>query len=161
MTVAQPLRTAGQQGFTLLSVLMAMLILGFGLLAIGKTYATLTVGVTQNQNISAMASLSNGFWGAVQASPGMLTSSPSVQGSFTAANVSAAPAALQPWLQQVFGFVPDATVVIATGPDVVSGQACSSSTGCAVSLSIRWSQYLGAGGLAVPRQQDFFYQFGL
>lgn len=161
MIAWRPFRSARQQGFTLLSVLIAMLILGFGLLAIGKTYATLTGGSTQNQNISALAALSNGFWGAVQASPNMLTDSPSVVGSFTSANKASAPVGLQPWLQQVFDFIPDATVVIATGPDVVSGQACAASTGCAVSLSVRWSQLVSAGGVAVPRQQDFFYQFGL
>jgi len=154
-------RPKPQRGFTLLSVLVAMLILGFGLLSIGKTYATLTSGSTQNQNISALAALSNGFWGAVQASPNMLTASPNVAGSFTSANKASAPAGLQPWLQQVFDFIPDATVVVATGPDVVSGQPCSATLGCAVSLSIRWSQYVSAGGAAVPRQQDFFYQFGL
>ncbi len=167
------MRIRSQRGFTLVSVLAAMAILGFGLLALAKAYLSVTLTSTQNQNINSLSSLGNGFWGVVQANPSIL---PAVAGSYTSANIAAAPAALQPWLTEVIlgaasptGVVvapalPSATVLVVTGPDVGTGAACSP-TGCAVTVTISWLQNAtpgaAAGAVGITRSQIFNYQFGL
>ena len=152
-------------GFTLLSVLVAMVVLAFGLLGLARTYLAVTAAASQNQNLSALASQSNAFWGVVQANPGMLTS---LGGTYTSANITSAPTALQPWLAQLLttstSALPQGSVTIATGPDAASGAACSAAAGCSVTMTISWVQGGkpgGAGTADVSRSQVFYYQFGL
>ena len=156
-------------GFTLLSVLVAMVILAFGLLGLARAYVAITAASTQNQNLSALAAQSNAFWGLVQANSLMLTGAPALAGSYTSANIATAPSALQPWLTQLLSAtspaaLPQATVLIATGPDAASGSACSLATGCSVTLTISWVQGAKPGAAAltdITRSQIFYFQFGL
>ena len=75
--LVNPARAA--RGFTLLSVLVAVVVFAFGLLGLGKAYVAITAAGTQNQNLSALASQSNAFWGVVQANASMLTGSPALE----------------------------------------------------------------------------------
>jgi len=77
---------------------------------------------------------------------------------------------LQPWLRQILdpntsprSAIPGATVQITTGPDAVSGAACSAGGGCTVTLTIQWTQNgsLNPDGTSITRSQTFSYQFGL
>jgi Tfp pilus assembly protein PilV len=147
------------RGFTLLSVLVSMLLVGMGLLGMAKAMLGVTSAATQNQNVTTIASLSNAFYGIVQSNPAMVANS-SFVGTFTAANITSAPAALQAWLTTATGGLPSAAITIATGPDAGSGTACSVTAGCTVTMSLQWTQ-VGAPGVAGgSRAQTFYYQLG-
>lgn len=164
-----------QLGFTLMSVLIAIFLFGFGLLAILRSLGATTGASTQNQNVGIVATLSNGFWGAVQATPTVLVD-PALGGgapvTFTSANVSSAPAALQPWLYALTDTtvaasgvppagLPGGSATIQTFADTGSATACAVVTGCAVKLTISWTQVASNGNAASTRSQVFYYQFGL
>ena len=159
--------TAGrQQGFSLINVMVAILIFSFGLLGLVGLYSRFTSATSANQNLMQMAPWSNGFWGVVQANPAVLTT---MSGTYAIANITAAPATLQPWLRQVLdtgqsrNALPSASVTIATGPDASRGTACSATNGCSVTLTIQWAQNgsVNTDGTSVLRTQTFSYQFGL
>jgi Tfp pilus assembly protein PilV len=152
-------RRATSRGFTLLSVLVSMLLVGLGLLGMAKAMLGVTAASTQNQNVTSIAQFSNAFYGVVQSSPTMLVAT-SFQGTFTASNITTAPAALQAWLTTVTGALPSAQITIATGPDSGSGTACAVISGCTVSMSIQWAQVGAPGRAAYNRTQNFYYQFG-
>lgn len=162
IAIVRPRRPAARMGgMTLLSVLVAVIVLGFGILSIGKVYASLTVATTQNQNVSTLGPMSDAFWGVMQANPALLTS---VAGTYTSATIDSAPAALRPWLTQVTTTLPQSNVVITTNADVASGSACSVANGCAVRVRISWAQSAAlsdASASAPTRVQTFYYQFGL
>ena len=143
-----------QSGFTLLNVLVASLIFGFGVLGLVRSFANVTSAATQNTNISALASLSNGFGAVLQANSGLLVNASFVN-TYTQSNYATAPAALQPWLQQATA-LPNAQVQIATGPDSASGAACAQYTGCTVTMVITWTQV----GTTPNRTQTFLYHLG-
>lgn len=156
-------RRRNQGGFTLLSVLIAVFLFGFGLLAILRSIGGVTSGATQNQNIAAIATFSNSFWGVVQSNPTLVTNS-SFTGTFTSATITTAPAALQPWLYAVNDTatgLPGAQATIVTSPDTGSGTACAVSSGCTVKLTLQWTQIASNGNAASTRSQVFYYQFGL
>lgn len=165
-----PLRRGGRhrspgraraRGFTLMSVLVAAVVAAFGVLAVIRLFGTVAASNTQNQNISQVASLGNGFWGVVQANPAMLAQSSFTAGPFTASNYGNAPAALQPWLLQATGWLPNASVAIATSNDAGFASACSATGGCTVTMTLSWTQVSDAGIGASTRSQTFYYQFGL
>ncbi len=131
----------------------------FGLLGLGSTYARLASTTTHNEYLAQIAVLSNAYWGVVQANPAIVAS---MGGTYTRANVTAAPAALQGWLTGVTGSLPNAVVVIATGPDAATGASCTMA-GCSSTLTIRWSQNVNPNSgatTALVRSQTFNYQFG-
>ena len=149
----------GANGFTLLSVLVSMLLVGMGLLGMAKAMLGVTSAATQNQNVTAMAGLSNSFYGVVQSDQTLLVD-PAFQGTFTASNLTGAPAAMQAWLTQATGALPSGSITIATGPDAGSGAACAVATGCTVTLTMQWSQVAMPGQAGATRSQNFYYQFG-
>ena len=167
----------GQHGFTLMTVLIAIFLFGFGLLAILRSIGSITGGATQNQNVASAATLSNGFWGVVQANPNVLVDSALGGGTavtFTASNLTTAPTALQPWLRSVTDTVqpargvppiglPNGSVTIQTSADTStsSGTACAVASGCSVKLTLSWTQVAGNGLKSTTRSQVFYYQFGL
>ncbi len=154
-------RPQDQRGVTLISVMVAAAVFAFGLLALATTHARLTTTTTQNQNLLQIAGFSNAYWGLVQANTGVISS---MDGTYTSANVTAAPAPLQRWLTEVTAALPDASVVIATGPDAAAGGACTSSGGCSSSLTIQWTQNGNPNSNAtagLTRTQTFNFQFGL
>lgn len=146
--------------------MVAILIFSFGLLGLASLYSRFTSATTANQNLLQLAPWSNGFWGVVQANPAVLTA---INGTYTIANITSAPVALQPWLSQVITTsqspyaLPSASVTIATGPDASRGTACSATTGCTVTLTIQWAQNgsINTDSTSVLRTQTFSYQFGL
>ena len=83
--------------------------------------------------------------------------------TYTSANVTSAPAVLQPLLRDVFSSqyvnLPGASVTIATGNDAL-GTACNtatpSTTICGVTLSLTWT----APGGGPARRQVFAFQVG-
>lgn len=148
-------RSARQSGFSLLNVLVAALIFGFGVLGIVRSFVGVTSAATQNSNVSALASLSDGFQAVVQANSAMLIDT-SFPGSFTQSSYTTAPVALQPWLKQATSALPAANVTIATSADSASGAPCDRHNGCTVTLTVVWTQVGGAGN----RTQTFLYHFG-
>jgi Tfp pilus assembly protein PilV len=151
----------GQHGFTLLSVLVSIVIMAVGLLGMIRAMLAVTSSATQNQTVSSIATLSNGFWGVVQSNPALLVTG-GFAGTYTAGNYTAAPAVLQPWLKQATDAMPAGQVTIATGPDAGSNTPCSTS-GCSVTVTMQWSQVgaPGANASETKRLQTFYYQFGL
>jgi Tfp pilus assembly protein PilV len=153
---------AGQRGFTLLSVLVSIVIMAVGLLGMIRAMLAVTSSATQNQTVSAIATLSNGFWGVVQSNPALLVAAGFV-GTYTASNYTGAPSVLQPWLKQATDALPAGQVTIATGPDAGSNSACTATSGCSVTMTMQWSQVgaPGANATETNRLQTFYYQFGL
>ena len=152
-----------QAGFTLISVMIAMLIFFFGLLGLAGLYARTVPAVTQNQNIEVIASQGNGFWGIVQANP-LILAALSANPTYTSANYGAAPVALQNWLQLIllpnsYAYLPNGSVQITTGNDP-QGNACST-TSCSVTLSIKWDVIGNTQNASAQRTQTFSYQFGV
>ena len=173
---ASPRRSRRRQvGFTLMSVLIAIFLFGFGLLAILRSLGTATGSATQNQNVGIAATLSNGFWGAVQANPGVLVDPALGSGTavtFTSSNVTSAPTALQPWLYALTDTtvapggpppagLPGGSATIQTFADAANATPCAVVTGCSVKLTISWTQVASNGAAASTRSQTFYYQFGL
>ena len=153
----------GQRGFTLITVLIAIFLFGFGLLAILRSLGNVTGGATQNQIVATTATISNGFWGVVQANPNIVTSSALVSGgtavTFSASNITSAPSALQPWLYSLTDTssngLPSGTAKIQTWPDPYTGAACAPAA-CAITLTLTW-----ASSKTTTRTQVFYYQLGL
>jgi Tfp pilus assembly protein PilV len=149
-----------QAGFTLMNVLVAALIFGLGVLGMLRSVVGVTAAATQNSNVSVVGSLSDGFLAVVQANSALLGNASFAPKTFTQANYTTAPAALQDWLLQTTTALPAAQVKITTDKDSASGAACSRYGGCTVTLEIQWTQ-VGAGGSAnLNRTQTFFYQLG-
>lgn len=154
-------RAARHGGFTLLSVLVAVLIMSAGMFGMVRAMAGATASVTQNQHVSTLAALSNGFWGTVQANSSLLVAS-GFAGSYSASNLASAPAALQPWLRQATAALPAGSATIATGPDAGSSTVCAVATGCTVTLTLSWSRGAAPGAAGGDtRSQTFYFQFGL
>lgn len=155
---------SGDRGFALINALIAALIFALALLGLAGLYTRFTITQTQNQNLIQLAPWSNSFWGIAQANPNIWTS---MSKTYNSANITDAPAILQPWLSQLLNTttspaaLPGATVVITTGPDAATGSACSSD-GCSVQITVSWSQNGNTtnGGNAMSRSQTFNYQFG-
>jgi len=160
MMTGRPLtpRRAGsrQAGFTLLNVLVAALIFGFGVLGVIRSLANITSAATQNTVVSTLGSLSDGFQAVVQANSALLVDPAFAPQTFNASNIATAPSALQPWLTQATAALPAAQITIATGPDSASGLACSRYNGCTVTMTVVWTQV----GATANRTQSFLYRFG-
>ena len=152
-------------GFALINVLVATLVFSLALLGLAGLYTRFVVAQTQNQNLLQLAPWSNSFWGIVQANMSTLAT---MANTYDSTNIASAPAPLRAWLTQLLdttaspAALPNATVQIATGPDASSGAACTSSTGCTVTVTVTWSQNgSSTNGGALSRTQTFNYQFGL
>jgi Tfp pilus assembly protein PilV len=155
---------ASQRGFSLINIMVTVLVFALGLLALSAVYSRLVGAQTQSQNLTRMAPWGNSFWGVVQANPAILTTMAS---TYTAENVAEAPAPLQSWLAQILVTaplaLPNGSVTIQTGPDAASGNGCTTTTGCSVTLTISWAQNANpnTSGASITRSQVFYYQFGL
>lgn len=165
MPVPHPVRTPRrprQRGMTLISVLVSLLIFAFGLLSLAGLYARLLSAQTGNEMATSTQVFGNRFWALLQAQPAMLGAIGS-SATYTSANVTSAPAVLQPLLRDVFSSqyvnLPGASVTIATGNDAL-GTACNtatpSTTICGVTLSLTWT----APGGGPARRQVFAFQVG-
>lgn len=157
-----PPRRARQRGMTLISVLVSLLVFAFGLLSLAGLYARLLSAQTGNEMTTSTQVFGNRFWALLQAQPAMLGAIGS-SATYTSANVTSAPAVLQPLLRDVFSSqyvnLPGASVTIATGNDAL-GTACNtatpSTTICGVTLSLTWT----APGGGPARRQVFAFQVG-
>jgi type II secretory pathway pseudopilin PulG len=146
------LRTA-EGGFTLLSVLVSIFVLCFGLLGMVRSMVGVTAAATQNQTVTSLAALSNSFWSLVQwtAQPTVIGSFPGTYDLTSNTAIAAAPTNLQPWLQQAHSALPAGTASI-----MVNDSACT--TNCQLMLTLSWQQ-IGAPGTpaAATRTQTFYF----
>jgi Tfp pilus assembly protein PilV len=163
-----------QAGLSLISVLVAIVIFSLGMLSIASIYTMAVPAVTANEAATDTAAFGNQFWALLQANPGLVgqlgTTTPT---TYTSANATSAPAALQPWLAGIFGpavftstayagsqqtMLPNATVTITPGPGA-DGNACTAPTPtttlCGVTLSIQWQP-----NSQTTRTQTYNYQVG-
>lgn len=115
------------RGFTLIEVLVALLILIFGLLGVAKAYLAAGVDATQAEAITEATTAANSYWAIEQ-----LQSSP--QGWDSG---SAVPAAFQGWFSQYAAQLPSLHAVVSTHADSL-GQPCSSSS-CQLQLTLNWT----------------------
>jgi len=143
-------------GFTLLSVLVSIFIMGIGLLGMVRTMVGVTASATQNQTVSSIATLSNSFWSAVQWTPQatVTTSFPGTYDLSSASSISGAPANLQPWLTAGKTALPSGIVTIA-----VNNSTCT--TDCVLTMTVTWVQPGAPGSYASAaqsmRSQVFYY----
>ncbi len=153
-----------QRGMSLISVLVAIVVFGLGMLSIASLYGLAVPAQTANQETLDTAALGNQFWAILQASPQVVSQiGAGVSQTYSSAS-SSAPAALQPWLTNIFNtpsmMLPGAAVTITTGPGA-DGNPCDVSNPaaplCGVTLTIAWAAGKGGGG---ARSQTFQYQVG-
>jgi len=153
-----------QLGMSLISVLVAIVIFGLGMLSIASLYGLAVPAETANEETLDTAALGNQFWAILQASPQVVSQiGAGASQTYTSATGSA-PAALQPWLANVFNtpsmMLPGAQVTITTGPGA-DGNPCNVSNPntplCGVTLTLTWAAGKGGGG---TRTQTFQYQVG-
>ncbi|MGC8508344.1 MAG: type IV pilus modification PilV family protein [Thiomonas sp.] len=160
-----PARAAMHQaGMSLISVLVAIVVFALGMLSIASLYGLAVPAQTANQETLDTAAFGNQFWAILQASPQVVSQiGADTTQTYTNASTSA-PAALQPWLTNVFNspsmMLPGAKVSITTGPGA-DGNPCDisnvSAPLCGVTLTITWAASKGGGG---ARRQTFQYQVG-
>jgi len=155
---------AEQAGLSLISVLVAIVIFGLGMLSIASLYSLTVPAQTANQEAIDSAALGNQLWATLQASPQVI-SQIGANTSQTYTSVSSAPVALQPMLSSIFTpgqpmFLPGASVKITTlaGAD---GNPCDVSIPtaptCGVQMTVKWAAGASGGG---QRIQTFNYQVG-
>lgn len=153
-----PRRPRRDAGFTLLSVLVSIFIMGIGLLGMVRTMLGVTSSATQNQTVSSIATLSNSFWGVMQWTPkATVVGTGGFVGSYdltSAAAISGAPANLQPWLMSASKALPAGRATIA-----VNNSACT--TDCVLTVTLSWTQVGGpavsASNATTTRSQTFYY----
>lgn len=144
-------------------MLVALIIAGLGLLGMVRVALGVTAAQTQNSVVATVTTLSNSFWGVIQANPTVLLTSSLSGTQYNSSNYTSAPPPLQYWLQQATGALPGGAITITTGPDAASGSACAIATGCSVTLEMDWIKVGAPGSNTGPitRKQIFYYQFGL
>lgn len=154
-----------QRGMTLIGVLIALVVFAFGMLGLARAYETLLAAQTGNEQAADTAAFGNRFWALLQAQPALLGQLGATgTTTYTAANASSAPAALQPLLNDIFvnaaTRLPSASVAITPGADA-RGLACSTAPAtqvCGVRLVLSWQ---APGSTLYPvRRQSFNYQVG-
>lgn len=149
-----------QAGFTLLSVLIAVLLMGIGLLAIARTLVNVTGGVTQNQNVASLSTLSNQFWGVIQGNRALLTT---LDGFDSSSSSAFTYAPLADWVTGVTAGLPSGRVRLNTFPASGTGATCAAglagAMSCTVKVTITWAQVATTGVAASTRTQIFYYEF--
>ena len=132
-----------QVGMGMISVLIALIILSFGILGLASMYAKTVPMPAQDRMAQRAAAAGQAFWAVLQANPQAF---PNV--SFN--NLAAAPNVLSSWKQQLQS-LPGVTAQAQTGnPCTMVGGTVD----CSVTLTIQWKQLGGT------RTQVFNEQFG-
>lgn len=161
-------RAIAQCGMSLLSVLVAIVVFGLGMLSVASLYSLAVPAQTANQETVDTAAFGNQFWAILQSNPSVVSTIQSASGgvlSFTSpSSISGAPAPLQPLLKAVFNntqtMLPGASVTMQTG-NGAEGNPCDVSTPtapiCGVTLTLKWQAGKSVGG---QRTQTFNYQVG-
>lgn len=151
-------RATPQAGMSLISVLVAIVIFGLGMLSIASLYGLAVPAQTANQETLDTAAFGNQFWAILQASPQVVSQiGANTTATYTSAS-SSAPAALQPWLTNIYNTpsmrLPGATVTVTTGAGA-EGNPCDVSNAnaplCGVTLTFAWNG---------NRSQGYQYQVG-
>lgn len=152
-------QTTAQRGLSLISVLVAIVIFGLGMLSIASLYGLAVPAQTANQETIDTAAFGNQFWAILQANPQLVNQIGAPPTTVTYTKASGAPQALQPLLNNIFNNpqtrLPLAQVAITTG-NGAQGKVCtvtSTQTACGVKLVITWNS-------GAPRSQTFTYQLG-
>lgn len=152
-------QVATQRGLSLISVLVAIVIFGLGMLSIASLYGLAVPAQTANQETIDTAAFGNQFWAILQANPQLVNQIGAPPTTVTYTKASGAPQALQPLLNNIFNNpqtrLPLAQVAITTG-NGAQGKVCtvtSTQTACGVKLVITWNS-------GAPRSQTFTYQLG-
>jgi len=164
-------RYGRDSGYSMINVLVAVLVFSLGMLGLAALYGRFANIVANNQSVGQLIPMSQSFWGVLQANPSAIDAlaagGTSAQVFNSAATIATAPAVLQPWMTQLINAsspqsLPVASISITVMPDVASGAACSSVSGCAIRLDISWTQALtSTDSVSATRTQSFFYQFGV
>jgi Tfp pilus assembly protein PilV len=152
-------QATAQHGLSLISVLVAILIFGLGMLSIASLYGLAVPAQTANQETVDTAAFGNQFWAILQANPKLVNQIGAPPTTVTYKTASGAPQALQPLLNNIFNNpqtrLPLAQVAITTG-NGAQGKVCTvtpTQTACGVTLVITWNS-------GAPRSQTFTYQLG-
>ena len=135
-----------QVGMGMISVLIALIILSFGILGLASMYAKTVPMPAQDRMAQRAAAAGQAFWAVLQANPQAVP-------GMNFISLAAAPSVLSSWVQQVqLSLPPSVNATAKTGNDAL-GNACSP-TSCGVTLTITWNQLGGA------RKQVFNENFG-
>ena len=129
----------------MISVLIALIILSFGILGLASMYAKTVPMAAQDRTAQRAAAAGQAFWAVLQANPQAVP-------SMNFSSLSAAPGVLSSWKQQMQQSMPKGVNAYAT-----TGNPCTMVGGmadCSVTLTITWNQLGG------PRKQVFNEQFG-
>jgi type II secretory pathway pseudopilin PulG len=160
-----------QTGMSLISVLVAILVFGLGMLSIASLYGLTVPAQTANEETLDTAAFGNQLWAVLQASPQIVSQiGANTTVTYNAGNYTSAPAPLQPMLGNIFRpgqpmYLPGSgtsgtTVQIKTQPGA-EGLPCDvsvpSDPTCGVQMTIQWGAGNGGGG---QRTQIFNYQAG-
>ena len=156
-------QAAVQRGMSLISVLVAIVVFGLGMLTLASLYGLVVPAQTANQELADTAAFGNQFWAILQANPQIVNQIGTPPTSQTYQSVSAAPAALKPLLANLFDNpqtrLPNAALKISTG-NGAEGNACTvtkTQAACGVTLTITWNPTNKA---ASKRTQTYNYQLG-
>ena len=134
-----------QAGMGMISVLIALIILSFGILGLASMYAKTVPMPLQDRMAQRAAAAGQAFWATLQADP-------QAWNSAAFSNLSSAPSALTSWATQLQNSIPGVNATAVVRNDAL-GNACSANS-CGVKLTITWNQF---GGI---RQQVFYENFG-
>jgi Tfp pilus assembly protein PilV len=168
-------RSSRSRGYSLISVLVAVLVFSLGILGLAGMYGRFLGVVSDDQNLATLSQVGNSFWGVLQASPSVVNS---VDGTtYNSGNYTSAPSSLQEWLKSIIvtqaTALPDAHVTLTKGPDALgtSGSVpcntiidAAGTTKCqSVQVTITWKSVISplVGGAQSTRSHVFYYQIGL
>ena len=135
-----------QAGMGMISVLIALIILSFGILGLASMYAKTVPMPAQDRMAQRAAAAGQAFWAVLQANPQAVS-------SMNFSSLAAAPNVLSSWVQQLqLSLPPSVNATAQTGNDAL-GNPCTVNS-CSVTLTITWNQLGGA------RKQVFNENFG-
>ena len=138
-----------QRGVGLIDALIAMVILGLGIIGLLRLYVD-AVPVPSENNAQAQAQMAAYSFMALAYEN---TSKLPVNVS-NASSASALPSVFQSWFNTYSASIPKMSVTVVSGADAL-GNACSPTATCGLTLTISWAQ------LGQTRSETFYGQVGV